>query len=239
MALVKFGAGVVQMSGSIAGTVFSRNRFGNYTRPRTKPVNPRSQRQMAIRTIMMYLAEQWRESPMTDVIREAWQTYADSINWVNRLGEQVTLTGANCFTQCNANRLTAGHTIITAAPAALGLPPGDPAFEVTNLEVAGQDASITFDDGFDWCSEDNAYFSLFMGKPQSPSHNFFNGPWRYWGRIIGSVGVPAVSPEAAFGDLPFPAVLGQKVWFEARIARGDCRISTRFRCDPVIVTSGA
>ncbi|GAH28464.1 unnamed protein product, partial [marine sediment metagenome] len=38
MALVKYGAGIIQMSGSIAGDVHARNRFGNYIRPRTKPV---------------------------------------------------------------------------------------------------------------------------------------------------------------------------------------------------------
>jgi len=237
--LIRYGLAVNEMRGSAGGVVIARNRFGSYARSRTKPVNPKSPRQVAIRTIMMYLAEYWRETPMTDVIRAAWQTYADSVNWENKLGESVTLTGFNMFMQCNANRITAGHSIISAAPAALGLPPGDPAFDVQDLSEAGQDASIIFDDGFTWCSENNAYLALYMGKPQSPSRNFFNGPWRYWGRIIGAVGDPATTPEANFGNLPFPAVLGQKVWFEARIARGDCRISTRFGCDPVIVEAGA
>lgn len=71
MALIKYGAGVVQMSGSIAGDVHARNRFGNYTRPRTKPVNPQSARQTAIRAIVAYVAEIWREPPMTGVIRTA------------------------------------------------------------------------------------------------------------------------------------------------------------------------
>ena len=102
MALVKFGAGIVDMRGSIAGVVHARNRFGNYTRPRTKPVNPQSQRQTAARIIMAFLAEQWREAPMTEAIRTAWQTYADSVNWNNKLGEQVTLTGFNMFIRGNA-----------------------------------------------------------------------------------------------------------------------------------------
>ncbi|GAI01350.1 unnamed protein product, partial [marine sediment metagenome] len=45
MALIKYGGGIVQISGSIAGTVFARNKMGNYARPRTKPVNPRTARQ--------------------------------------------------------------------------------------------------------------------------------------------------------------------------------------------------
>ncbi|GAH50296.1 unnamed protein product, partial [marine sediment metagenome] len=48
MALVKLGGGIVQISGSIAGNTFARNRFGNYMRSRTKPVNPNSTRQTDI-----------------------------------------------------------------------------------------------------------------------------------------------------------------------------------------------
>ncbi|GAI58374.1 unnamed protein product, partial [marine sediment metagenome] len=39
MALVKYGGGITQMSGSIAGNTFARNRYGNYVRSRTKPIN--------------------------------------------------------------------------------------------------------------------------------------------------------------------------------------------------------
>jgi len=187
---------------------------------------------------MMYLAEQWRESPMDDAIRLAWQVYADSVNWVNRLGEQVTLTGMNMFIQCNACIINTGAPIITAAPAALGLPPGDPLFDITNLAASTQDCSIIFDDGFDWCGEDFGKLVIYMGQPQPPSHNFFNGPWRYWDCVDGITVSPATSPEDARGGLPWTLTLGQKVWFEARIGRADARISTRFRCDPVIVEAG-
>ncbi len=235
MALVKYGAGVVQMSGSIAGTVFSRNRFGNYTRPRTKPVNPRSQRQMGIRTIMMYLAEAWRESPMTDLIRDAWQTYANSVSATNRLGEQVTLTGFNCFVACNAALQTVGAALITAAPETLGLPPGDPAFAVSGVSAEAQSYTVTFDDGFDWVTEDGAFLVWYQGKPVSPSHNFFGGPFRYCRTLPGIDPGGTASPALNMEDAGFTFVLGQKIWWEARIIRADGRISNRFRCDPTIV----
>ncbi len=237
MALVKYGAGIVQMSGSIAGDVHARNRFGNYTRPRTKPVNPRSQRQMAARVIMMFLAEQWRESPMTDVIRTAWQTYADSVNWTNRLGEQVTLTGFNMFIMGNAALLAVGAALVTAAPAALGLPPGDPNMVVSNCTEAAQRFDLAFDDGFDWCAEDDAYLIMYQGKPQSRSHNFFNGPWRRCAYIEGNTAVPTTSPSLALPNIGFTITEGQKIWWQARIVRADARISTPFRCDPVIAVA--
>lgn len=231
MALVKYGGGVVQMSGSIAGTVYARNRFGNYSRPRTKPVNPKSSRQVAARILVMYLSEQWREDPMTDLIRAAWQTYADSVNWNNRLGEQVTLTGFNMFIQCNSARITAGGALITAAPTVLSLPPGDPAFAVAG-SAASQELSITFDPLFDWNIIDDGLMSVYMGKPQSPSRNFFGGPYRFADAIEGDTASPPTSPATMAA--PFVLVEGQKIWCEARIQEADCRVSTRFGAAPFL-----
>lgn len=231
MALIKFGAGIVQMSGSIAGDVHARNRFGNYTRPRTKPVNPKSSRQVAARILVMYLAEQWRDSPMTDAIRAAWQTYADSVNWNNRLGEQVTLTGFNMFVQCNSARLTAGGSLITAAPATLGLPPGDPAFAVSG-SAATQLISVVFDPLFDWNIIDDGLMSVYMGKPQPASRNFFGGPYRFMDAIEGDTASPPTSPQTM--TAPFTLVEDQKIWCEARIQEADGRVSTRFGAVPFL-----
>lgn len=231
MALVKFGAGIVGMSGSIAGVVHARNRFGNYTRPRTKPVNPNSARQIAIRTIMRFLAEQWRESPMTGVIREAWETYAASFSWHNRLGEQVTLTGFNAFMQSNAALISAGGSLVTAAPSTLGLPPGDPTFAVAGSE-GDAELSVSFDTGFDWVDEDDAYLAIFMGRPQSPSHNFFGGPYRFAFSIAGDSSTAPTSPTV--GVAPFTLIEGQKIWCQARVIRADARISTRFGASPFL-----
>jgi len=231
MALIKFGGGIVDMRGSIAGTVHAKNRFGSYIRPRTKPVNPKSSRQTAIRTILMFLAEQWRESPMTDAIRGAWQTYADSVSWNNKLGEQVTLTGFNMFIMCNAARITAGGDLITAAPETLGLPPGDPAFAVAG-SAASQELSVTFDPLFDWAIIDDGLMSVYMGRPQSASRNFFGGPWRFADAIEGDTALPPTSPATM--TAPFTLVEGQKIWCQARIQEADCRVSTPFTAVPFL-----
>lgn len=234
MALIRYGGGIIQMSGSIAGNTFARNRFGNYSRARTKPVNPKSNRQMAARTIIMYLAEQWRESPMDDTIRIAWQTYADSVDWLNKLGETVTLTGFNMFMRANASLLAAGGVIVTAAPTDLGLPPGDPLFAVTG-SAATQLLSVTFDENFDWIDEDLAYMLIDMGLPQSPSRNFFGGPYRISDAIEGNSTTPPTAPETM--TAPFTLVEGQKVWCRASIIRADGRVSTKFGAAPFAVSA--
>jgi len=234
MALTKYGGGIVQMSGSIAGNTHARNRFGNYIRARTKPVNPRSARQMGARILIMMLAEQWRESPMTDTIRGAWETYAASVNWSNKLGEVVKLTGYNMFIRSNAALIAAGGSLVTAGPTDLGLPPGDELIAVSASVAAGT-LSITFDTGKDWVGEDDAFMSIEMGQPQNPTRNFFGGPYRLAGAIPGDTASPPTSPQTL--PPPFTLVEGQKVWCRARIIRADARCSTQFGADPFAVAA--
>ncbi|GAI21240.1 unnamed protein product, partial [marine sediment metagenome] len=106
-ALAKYGGGIVQISGSVAGNVHARNRFGNYIRPRTKPVNPHSVRQEAARAILSYLAEYWH-GHMDQDQRDAWDIYATAVAMTNRLGETIHLTGFNHFIRTNACYLQAG-----------------------------------------------------------------------------------------------------------------------------------
>lgn len=235
MALVKYGGGIIQMSGSLAGTTHARNRFGNYMRARTKPVNPKSPRQVAARIIVMFLAEQWRESPMTDSIRAAWQTYAAAINWTNKLGDTVKLTGFNHFMRSNAAILAAGGTLVTAAPTDLGLPAGDPTIDVSNSYASNNVFDFVFDDTQEWCDEDNAFMVLELGQPQNSTRNYFGGPWRIGWSIPGSTVTPPTSPLNQIPQTAFTFVVGQKVWLRASIIRADARVSTKFEAEPFIV----
>lgn len=232
MVLIKLGGGVLGMAGSLGGNTFARNRFGAYIRARTKPVNPRSPRQMGARILIMFLAEQWRESPMTDAIRIAWETYAASVNWNNKLGESVKLTGFNMFIRGNSALMTAGGSLITAGPTVLGLPPGDPTIAVTGSASSAK-ISVTFDNTMDWASETGGYLSVEMGLPQNPTRNFFGGPWRFAAAVLGDDTTPPTSPAEL--DPPWTLTEGQKIWCRAKIIRKDARASTPFGADPFAV----
>lgn len=233
MALVKLGGGVTQVSGSVGGHTFFRNRFGNCIRPRTKPVNPRSARQSLARATMQMLTEQWRESPMDDAKRLAWGTYANGVNWNNRLGEAVKLTGFNHFFRSNAALIRAGGSLITAGPPDIGLPAGDEEFAIV-CNATTQKISVTFDANFDWAKETGAYLSVEMAVPQSASRNFSGGPWRFAAGIAGVDTTGVSSPQLI--DPPFTLTPGQKVWCRAKIIRKDARCSTPFTAAPVLVT---
>lgn len=229
MALVRYGGGVVQASGSIAGDVFARNRYGNYTRARTKPINPNSSYQQAVRSAVAYLTQEWRDE-LTAAQRTAWETYANSIVMKNRLGENIKLTGFTHFIRSNSIRLVQGGVYIEDGPTVLALPEKDVTFAVT-ASVATQLLSIAFNNTLGWAGEVGGFMALYMGVPQRPTRTFFGGPWRYTGWIPGAA-TPPTSPQTKAAA--FTLVLGQKVWVYARILRADGRLSETFMDDCIV-----
>ncbi len=224
MALVKHGGGVVQMSGSIGGNTFARNRFGNYVRARTRPVNPNTTQQGLVRTAMSFLTVLW-SSTLTASERTAWGTYAAAISMKNRLGESVYLTGFNHFIRSNTEYYRHMLAYITAGPTVLSLPEKDIAFAVSG-SAATQNLSIVFTEGTEWTKEAGARMFIYMGTPRLATRNFFNGPWKFAGYLTG-VADPGVQSPGTIAA-PMTLVEGQLVTCYARIWRMDGRISEPF-----------
>jgi len=227
MALVKYGGGIVQMSGSIAGDTHARNRYGNYIRARTKPTNPNTARQVQVRATLAFLVERWAETLTADQ-RTAWNLYASSVSMKNKLGETIHLSGFNHYIRSNSTRADISLGIIDAGPVNFTLPEADPTFAVTGTEAA-QTLSVAYDDAMDWADETGAWLLLFQGQPQNTQRNFFGGPWRLLTVVEGVNGAPPADPKVA--DVIFAIAEGQRQWIYARIARADGRLSEPFRAD--------
>ena len=224
MSLVKYGGGIVQMSGSIAGNTFARNRFGNYVRTRTIPVNPNSTRQGHVRTALSYLSTQW-SSELSPAERIAWATYAAAISMKNRLGESVYLTGFNHFIRSNVEAAAHGNPVIEAGPSVLTLPEKETAFACTG-SVATQLISVNFLEGSDWTLEVGAIMYVYQGRPRSATRTFFAGPWQYLGQVLG-IGAPGAQSPTTMAAM-MTLTLGQLVTCYGRIRRADGRISEPF-----------
>lgn len=230
MALVKYGGGVIQMAGSIAGTVFARNRYGNYARARTKPTNPNTARQQVVRAALAFLTDAWSLT-LTAVQRAAWDLYASNVIMTNRLGETTHLSGYNHFIRSNVQRRMLGQTVIVAGPVVFELPAQDPTFTVTGSE-ATQQISSAFDNTMDWSVENGSYLYIYQGSPQNPQRNFFGGPWRQMGWVTGIDPGGAATPDVS--AVHFAIAELQHQWVYARISRADGRLSEPFRDDSFI-----
>lgn len=231
MALIKLGGGVADIRGSIGGTVYSRNRYGAYARNRTIPVDPSSTAQQKIRSVMGSVKASWFET-LTVAQRAAWEVYAANVAMTNRIGETMHLTGWNHFSRSASALLYNDMDIVAAGPTEFSLAEQDATLAIVVSEAA-QTIAVTFDDTEDWCDEDGAALLIYASKPQSPTINFFKGPYLTAGKIEGdSVAPPTTGDTVA---VPFACVEGQRIFVQCRIVRADGRLSEPFRTNVLVV----
>jgi len=229
--LVQYGGGILDARGSIGGQTASRNRFGNYIRARITPVNPQSSRQNLVRASISALAAQW-SGTLTQLQRDAWEVYADSITRQNKLGAQIKLTGFNHFVRSNAPRLQNVDSVIVAGPTTLTLPGADPVF-ACEVDETGQEISVTFDPLLAWNIIDDGFMYVYMSEPKNVGTNFIGGPFRLAGAIDGDTASPPTSPQIL--SVPFPVAEGQALVCRARISEVDGRLSDLFQHSSAVV----
>jgi len=218
---VKFkSASFTAASGSIGGMTFSHNRGGMYVRARATPTNPNSPEQSEVRTLMGMLSNLW-VSTLTIVQRAGWIIYGENVPIVNRLGDDIFLTGLNHYIRSNVPRLQAGLTRVDSAPASFTIG------SFTNPTFVGTAATdlvaTSFTVGDEWVNEDDAAMLIFLSRPQNPSIFFFKGPYRLAGSILGDATTPPTSPASITAPFLFSA--GQKVFVRTAVTRADGRYS--------------
>lgn len=214
-----------QASGSMSSITASHNRFGMYFRNRSVPVNPSSSRQQQVRATFMALAAYWSET-LTQVQRDAWNLYGNTVEMLNKLGDTIHLTGFNHFLRSNCAILQASGTQVDAGPTNMSLPTVDESAEAGASEGT-QLVSIVFDDNMDWCSEDGAHMTVLMASPKGVGVEFIDGPFRFAGAFDGNSTTPITSPQTVAA--PFGIAITQKSQVQLRIARADGRVTAPFR----------
>ncbi len=230
MALIKFSGIVSEARGSIGGTVFSRNRSGAYIRSRTKPTNPNTSAQQAVRAVMAFLTNRWSQD-LTAVQRTAWNLYGASVVMLNGLGENINLSGFNHYIRSNSILKRTANTLVDDGPTIFEIPDADPTLAITASE-ATQLISVVFDDSLAWANETDGWLWTFQGTPQNAQRNFFNGPWKALSSVAGDDKTPPVTPDDQ--SAVFAVAEGQRDWIYARIQMADGRISQPFRADTFV-----
>lgn len=242
MALIKYGPGIVDARGSVAGVVFSKNSTSHYMRARSIPVNPRQTRcklergagnmsQVKIRAAMAALTVRW-SSVLTFDKRASYEQYAANVSVKNKLGESVKLSGFNHYIRNNVIRYAMYSKAFDDGPTIFEIPEQDPSI-IFEPEVHEQKCKITFDDTMAWVDEDVAAMQIFMGRPQNAQRNFYGGPYLGLKDKAGKSVGPLTSPE--WMTNVFTVTAGQKVWYKVRIRRADGRISDAFYKSAIVV----
>lgn len=228
MAIFTAGGGVAAVSGSVGGVTFSRNRGGPYMRTRAIPTDPGTTYQQDIRATVASLTSHWLNT-LTPAQRAAWDTYALNVELPNSLGQYRNVGGIAMYIRSNVPRLQLDPDSlprVDAAPTVFNLG------EFTNPSMGGaseatQAVNIGFDNTDAWANEDDAAMLMHGSRSHNQSVNFFKGPYRNAGRVLGDAVTAPTSPEVV--TWPFPFLEDQRIWCQIRFSRADGRLSAPFR----------
>lgn len=217
--------GVGAISGSVGGNVFSHNRFGQYIRLRSIPVNPQSDRQNKVRASIASLSAAW-SNVLTQLQRDAWELYAANISRTNAVGGAIKLTGFNHYIRSNSVLVQSDYPEVDDGPTVLTLPGADPLLACT-VDEASQEISVVFDPDLAWNQDDGGHMFVQMSQPKPTGTNFVGGPFRLADVLDGNTATPLTSPQTM--STPFVVTEGQVVVCRARIIDPDARLSDPFQ----------
>jgi len=208
MALIKFTAFLADVRGSVAGTVFSKNTYGAYTRTKVTPINPQTAAQSAVRQFFGQLSQSWRG--LTQAQRDLWNQSASNFSRNNVFGDQVNLTGFNLYKRLNQNLLNVGQAVIANAPL-----PSD-VFGFTGSSLVANTTAGTLVLTYAPAIPAGTSVILFATAPQSAGKKFVASEYRKIDTIVAADVSPwdmATEYIAKFGALP---PVGSKVFVKVK-----------------------
>jgi hypothetical protein len=212
MARIVPGSALAELRGKIGGMVVSRNASGAYVRNFVSPVQPNTDKQIAIRQAATYCALRWRNT-LTATQRLAWEIYARATPVLDKFGSRNLLSGIAHYLRYNVEMRRQHEVLLDDAPAIPGVGPmilmtatGDTA---DGVRVTAVLPGVGADD----------YYEIYAcGGPTSQARNFFNGPWTWRKSIFTAQPVPQEIVPAT------EVQIGQRWWLRCRAFMSDGKV---------------
>lgn len=217
------------VSGSIGGITYAHNQGGMYARARAVPTNPNTAFQQVMRNSLSQLTTSWA-GVLSAGQRTGWTTFAQNVPLLDALGQARTIPPLAWFIKANSLRIQSGLTVILTAPtvfelAVLSIP-------TPSITTGSANVSVAFPAGDAWAAEVGGAMLVWGSRAQSPTKNFYNGPYRFDGRINGAA-TPPTSPQVV--TMPFVAgPTGSKMFFKFVAVRADGRPSAVLRVAAIV-----
>ena len=195
MARVKFSPIVTNISGSVGGVTFQRNKFGHTMRQKPLPPKSATSAQLYIRTLIASLQASW--AGLTDVARLQWVRYPDFSGQTIKHDKNVHLSGQGLYIKYQLLLLLMGKPLLTTlnyAPIA-----AIPVFSAIQANVA----SILLRYASAW-SDADVFFIFKISSPRSPTKRFSSRGlrWMYIEDINSAMFQIFAYYVAAFGASP-------------------------------------
>lgn len=214
---------IVFSSGKLGSVVHSRNAHGPYTRPFVVPANPATVLQTRVRTRFRLISQQWAGT-LTKAQRASWATYAAHVPVTTAAGRRNFLTGQQMFIRNNMPLPTPVAFTVRDAPVIFNH--GAFTLPIVNKTVIPEEDRVRFNSGDAWTGETGSFLLIQTSDTFPESVNFFAGPWRFAGAVLGNDTVPPFNPTFVV-DAWSPLPIAHK-WARVRVARADGRLSSAF-----------
>lgn len=120
MSKIKYSALVSDVRNKLNGSVMSKNRYGNYIRNKTTPVNPQTTAQQNARAQLASNSQAW--AGLSQAQRQAWSSLAAELPFTDIFGDSKILAGNALFNKLNGNLNKIGELAISDAPAKVAVP---------------------------------------------------------------------------------------------------------------------
>jgi hypothetical protein len=222
MAKIKFGFGVAEVRNKLGGSVFARNKGGNYVRTKVTPLNPQTSAQVGARSLLTQLAQSFRALSQNEIT--AWNNATTQWQTTDIFGDLVSPTGLALYVRLNSNIVNGGGTIITTPPAPYG------AEALSGLTLTAAVTGTVFDVAYTPASVPAGH-TMYVESTQMLSPGINNANSRF--RFIEIAAAASTSPldaysaqTAKFGSL----VAGQKAYVRAKfinIATGEVSLALK------------
>lgn len=166
-ALLKAGPLVSEISGRVANVIFSSNLGGAYARTGVIPLNPQSEFQAEVRSVLSYLSKEWSDT-LTDAQRTAWEEFSKKNKVQNRLGDSIELTGIAMFCRLNANNsllCPPGAPVLLDPPSSLNVLP---LTKLTVIDAIAATGVVQFDTTPGYSVQANTFVVVRMSPIMRP-----------------------------------------------------------------------
>lgn len=159
--------GITAISGKAGGSVYSRNRGGEYIKNFVMPTNTITQARQAVRAIFGSLASAWRT--LTQSERNTWIEQAPNYLRTNAFGDKKQLQPNALFVGQNTNLLNAGLSQINEIPAPQGTN-GLVSDNNSSFDLASGSATWDFNFGLEMDNANVGALNHFVLEA-APAHN--------------------------------------------------------------------
>lgn len=204
MARIIYSGLVTSIKGSVGGTTFQSNAYGNTVKNKPNMVIPNTVEQEQRKLIFSKATKAW--ATLTDAERSNWDTYANTFPQYAKNNPSSQLSGYAVFTKWHA-ALFLGLGLLSdidANPSLVAVP-----LDTVTVKVIVAGGVMSLD--LDFALGDNTYYvNVFISRPFPASKNFAGSSLRF---LVNTENEDIVIPVTAlytslFGTLP---TVGQSV----------------------------